>query len=110
MDINKFSFENINNIISSIQSNNEYSFKIDLLKNISFIEKNENMIFNFLMNLTSFFNDSHKIYIKEKMFNTLKKHLLIKYILYIFHLIDNKLINLKKILFINFYQYVFKII
>ena len=107
MDINKFSFENINNIISSIQSNNEYSFKIDLLKNISFIEKNENMIFNFLMNLTSFFNDSHKIYIKEKMFNTLKKHLLIKYILYIFHLIDNKLINLKKILFINFYQYVF---
>ena len=106
MDINNFSFENINNIISNIQINNEYSFKIDLLQNISFIEKNKNMIFNFIINLTYFFNKSKKIIIKGKFSNVLKKPLLIKCILYIFHLFDNK-INLKKKLFINFYQYVF---
>jgi hypothetical protein len=106
MDINYFSFENINNIISNIQINNEYSFKIDLLQNISFIEKNKNMIFNFIINLTYFFNKSKKIIIKGKFSNILKKPLLIKCILYIFHLFDNK-INLKKKLFVNFYQYVF---
>ena len=107
MDVDNFSLENLNNIISNIQNNNQYSFKIDLFQKISFIEKNKNIIFNFIINLTTFFNNSHKIINTGKLFNTLKKPFLIKCILYIFHLIDNKIIHLKKQLFRNFYQYVF---
>ena len=100
-----FSLENLNNIISNIQKKNEYSFHIDILENIVIMDKNKRLIFKYLIDLQSI--NYHVQKFKNPFKTSLGNSKIIKYILYIFHLIDNEIQLKKDLLFPILYQYLF---